>query len=196
MEHLGCWDELSCKHCGSNGKREIYCEACGKKRCADCAGKFKVHEGDRYWCDDSCRNRPPPSQLPRNCSIQALNAADPGEVRAKHLIGLKCGRDRWSRLTREQLLGLLDKVTAKRITEGVEGATDQEVAMRWVLRGLGADLAIRKAQLAADIRDAAIRGKGGVHGRDAQQRGPARKFRSGSGVVPARPMENRVEIDK
>lgn len=68
--------------------------------------------------------------------------------------------------------------------------------MRWVLRGLGTDLAIRKAQLAADVRGSAIRRISGGYGQRAHQIGPVHKFRSGSDVVDVRPIEKRMENEE
>lgn len=124
---------------------------------ANARGLVCLYCGDRIWPDgDGPPDDKPPSSLPRKPTLAQLNAASDEDVRARHLIRLKSGRDEYSRMRRTDLVAALDATTVQQITAEVDGAKDQEVCMRWVLRGLRVGLAVRKARLVATVRRAAI----------------------------------------
>lgn len=80
-------------------------------------------------------------------SIEMINATPIEQICSKDYIRLKVvnQRDRYSSMKRPVLMENIGKDKVAAIIERIEDAKYQEAAMRWILRGLETDRAIRKA---------------------------------------------------
>jgi hypothetical protein len=124
--------------------------------CPSCGAELsRRHDCARHaaWVADleNQANRP---QVPRGAdttTIDGLNTLADEQIRFRHLRDLKVGgRDEFSRL---DVLALVDRVDRAEVERVQRSLTPPQwaPALRWLLRGLRLDLAIRKVRVDAEV---------------------------------------------
>lgn len=82
------------------------------------------------------------------------------KLRFRDFIGLRSGRDSFSRLRLPTLREMVSRDDAERAAEEwPDDESEQAKCLRWILRGLPLDKAIRKVKTDAQVRANAIAGK-------------------------------------
>jgi len=86
-------------------------------------------------------------------TIDEINSTPMDLLRFRDFLRLKSGRDTFSRLKLDTLREMVS-ITAVREAEGAFADTKQQaVCLRWVLRGLAPDKAVRKVQTDLEVSE-------------------------------------------
>lgn len=96
--------------------------------------------------------QPDKGQSTLKADIEALQALHPLAV-DQALSFLKSGIDQYTKMKGEALVARVTPDALEMINQRLKSVKSRENAMRWVLRGLSADLATRKVQLMAQSKD-------------------------------------------
>jgi hypothetical protein len=118
--------------------------------------------------DDDCpfdgviptRNRPAPmpvAQPESQSDLQRVCNTPIGSLSFKDFLALKCGRDRFSQIKLSELQSAVSEMDWIAVTSAfIDDEKSQATSLRWILRGLDADKAIRKVRTDIEVSDKAI----------------------------------------
>ncbi|MBX9790525.1 MAG: hypothetical protein K2Y37_16520 [Pirellulales bacterium] len=87
----------------------------------------------------------------RSMDIENLNSSPIETLRFSDFAGLKSGRDEFSPLSLEQLRERVTAIDVEKVSESFPDLKSQANCLRWILRGLDTDKAIRKVKTDAEV---------------------------------------------
>lgn len=88
--------------------------------------------------------------------IDTINATPHEDLRFRDFLCLKSGRDSFSRIRLKELTTLVSIYALDSVREAFEHESDQAKCLRWILRGLDTDKAIRKVKTDNEVTMNAI----------------------------------------
>lgn len=100
-----------------------------------------------------------------NRSVDRIAPIPMDRLRFKDFASLKCGRDEFSKLRLPKLTAMVDQQVVEVASGAFDDGKDVAACLRWVLRGLPVDKAIRKVKTDLEISEnarAARRGEWGL----------------------------------
>ncbi|HUY93581.1 MAG TPA: hypothetical protein VMV10_32940 [Pirellulales bacterium] len=84
-------------------------------------------------------------------TIDEINATPMDQLRFRDFLRLKAGRDTFSRLKLDALREMVSIIAVREAESAFDDPKQQSVCLRWVLRGLDADKAVRKVKTDLEV---------------------------------------------
>lgn len=90
--------------------------------------------------------------------LARVASAPMDQLRFRDFMSLKSGYDKFSRLKHNALISLVDNEVVEKVTEECQGdIATIDKTIRWILRGLPLDKAIRKVKTDLEVAENAIK---------------------------------------